>query len=236
MAICPCLQPLSAQELLSQNAAVEALGNWYGEAMGNNSRIFSGSEYAIRYDRNVDHQFLMDGWEEGRILFQGRWYNNLELKFDIVNDQVIFKYFDPSDGRMVMLRPAQERVNEFFITSRHFVRTSPAEAPEISGGFYELIYDGPQKLLLKHSKTEFIDKSRGAPVLGFLYKSKIYMVHEGAYYPIKGKGSLLKVLEDEKKALKAFAREQHMIWKTNPRRSAVLLLQRYTQIKQEGNK
>ncbi len=225
-----------SQQLISQNAAVKPIAAWYDSQISTNSRIYTGSEYAIVYDKVVDHQFLMQGWEEGTIVFLGRRYDDLEVKYDIVNDQVVFKFFDPSDGRMIALRPAQEKVHGFDIGSRQFRYLPTSAANEISAGFFEVLFDSEYKLFIKHTKEQFIDKSRGAPVVGFLYKSRIYLQKEGTYYYIRNRRALLKLLEDEKKALKTYAYQQNLIWKQNPRRSAALLVNRYLQLKQEDSK
>lgn len=223
--------PAKAQDLVSQNVSLHPIRQWYKDMLGSNSRIFTGSEYAIKYVRNVDHQFLLQDWEKGAIVYQDRFYTDQDLKFDIVNDQIIFKFFNPDDGRMMSLRPAQEKVSGFTLNSRQFVKLASDTSNQISGGFYELIFDKEYKLFLKHTKEEFVDKSRGAPVVGFLYKAKIYLLKNGSFYFVRNRGSLLKLLEDEKKALKAFARRENLYWKENPRRNAALLVNHYLQLK-----
>lgn len=221
----------SAQFLTSDNPSLAAIQSAYEEAIGHDSRIFNGTEYAIRYSQVVDHQYLTGDWQPGAINFLDRVYDGLELRYDIVNDIVVLKYFHPIDGSMMSVKPAQEKINGFNLQSLRFVQLDRKLTGDTKTGFYEVIFEGKYQVYARHKKEQFIDKSRGAPVIAFQHKIKLFLAKEGEFIAIRNRGNLLKVLADEKKELKAYARSRNMVWKSNPRRNAAILVSYYLELK-----
>lgn len=228
------LQPsMKAQNLVSQNPSLEILRNEYDDEVAYSGRIFNGSEYAIRYNDVVDHPFLISEWQPGVIDFLGREYKGLELRFDIVNGLVILKHYNPNDGVSISIMPAQEKINSFTLSSTKFIRLPPQTTGESESKFYELILDEEYQLLAKHTKEKFIDKSRGAPVIGFQHKVKMYLKKEDQFLMIRNKRKLLKALEDKKKELTEYSRSKGLFWHENPKRTAAILVKYYFDLKGE---
>jgi len=219
------------QSLVSQNASIKPLQELYVQELGNSSRIFSGAEYATRYRDVVDHQFFTYDWEPGSIRFQGQEFDQLDLRYDIVSDLVLVKYFDPKDGRMVAIKPAQQKVESFEIMSFQFARLGPEVTLDSKPGYYEVLLNKEYKLYARHWKERFVDKSRGEAVVGFDHKTRIYLLKDGKFTHIRNFGSLLEEFEDKKKELRIYARSQNMIWKSNSRRNAVLIVKQYMALK-----
>ncbi|MEQ8809904.1 MAG: hypothetical protein RIE59_12605 [Imperialibacter sp.] len=202
LAIGACLYNTApAQNLVSQNPSIEVLSNQYDTEVGYSGRIFNGAEYGIKYADVVDHAFLVSEWQPGSINFLDREYKGLELRYDIVNDLVVLKHYNPNNGISISIMPAQEKINSFTLASVKFVRLSPQVTGEQKSRFYELIVDKEYKLIARHTKEKFIDKSRGAPVVGFQHKVKLYLKKDNELVIIRSKRALLKVLEDKKKEL-----------------------------------
>lgn len=222
---------VNAQGLVSQNSAIPTIQNWYSAEIGRGSRIYNGTEYAVLYPGVVDHQYLSSEWQPGTISFLGRKFDNLELRYDIVSDMVVLKYFNPDDGMQVAVKPAQQKIESFTLLSLQFVQLAPQVTGAPTSGFYELILDKEYQLYARHSKEKFIDKSRGAPVVGFQHKVKLYLAKDGEFMLIRNRGGLLKAFEDRKKELKSYARSINLIWKASPRRSAALLMSHYVDLK-----
>lgn len=219
---------------MSQNSAIPAIQNWYSAEIGRSGRIYNGTEYAVQYPGVVDHQFLSSEWQPGTINFLGREFDDLELRYDIVSDLVVLKYFNPDDGMQVAVKPAQQKIENFTLLSLRFVRLDPQITGATSSRFYEEILDKEYQLYARHSKEKFIDKSRGAPVVGFQHKIKLYLAKDGEFVLIRNRGALLKAFEDRKKELRNYARSTNLIWNTSPRRSAALLMSYYVDLKSQS--
>jgi hypothetical protein len=235
LAIGACLYNTAlAQNLVSRNPSIEALSDQYDSAVGYSGRIFNGAEYGIKYPGVVDHAFLVSEWQPGSINFLDRVYKGLELRYDIVNDLVVLKHYDPNNGISIAIMPAQEKINSFTLSSVKFVRLPPQVTGEQKPRFYELIVDKEYKLVARHTKEKFIDKSRGAPVVGFQHKVKMYLLKNNEFIVIRNKRSLLNALEDKKKELTEFTRSRRTFWQDNPKRNAAILLEYYFDLKGEN--
>ncbi|WP_339788550.1 MAG: hypothetical protein ACMVP2_11910 [Imperialibacter sp.] len=235
LAIGACLYNTApAQNLVSQNPSIEVLSNQYDAEVGYSGRIFNGAEYGIKYADVVDHAFLVSEWQPGSINFLDRAYKGLELRYDIVNDLVVLKHYDPNSGISIAIMPAQEKINSFTLSSVQFVRLPPQVTGEQKSRFYELIADKEYKLVAKHTKEKFIDKSRGAPVVGFQHKVKLYLKKDDEFIIIRSKRALLKVLEDKKKELADYSRARKLYWNENPKRTAAILVGYYFDLKGEN--
>ncbi len=221
----------AAQNLISQNQAIDNLRDQYDSAVEYNGRIYNGAEYAIRYAGVVDHPFLLSEWQPGAINFLDREYKNLELRLDIVNNLVIIKHYSPTNGAAISIMPAQEKINSFTLNTTKFVRLLPELTGEQSSRFYEMIVDRDYQLYAKHTKEKFIDKSRGAPVVGFQHKVKIYLKKDDQFLIIRNKRSLLKSLEDKKKELVEYSRAKRLYWNENPKKTAAVLVSYYFELK-----
>jgi hypothetical protein len=226
----------SAQHLISQNPTIDILRDQYDTEVGYSGRIFNGAEYGIKYTDVVDHAFLVSEWQPGSINFLDRVYKGLELRYDIVNDLAVLKHYDPNNGISIAIMPAQEKINSFTLSSVKFVRLPPQITGEQKPRFYELIVDKEYKLVARHTKEKFIDKSRGAPVVGFQHKVKIYLLKNDEFIVIRNKRSLLNALEDKKKELTEYTRSRRTFWRDNPKRNAAILLGYYFDLKGENLK
>ena len=75
-------------------------------------------------------------------------------------------------------------------------------------GFYELLYDGPTRVVGRHSKTQQERIENRTLLTYYTYKQRHYLLKNGVYHSLASKGDLLKLLADRKTELRDYIREQ----------------------------
>jgi hypothetical protein len=178
-----------------------------------------GSEYneSLYNFKNNAHPFFLS-WQvhNGDILYCNILYKNIDLQYDIVQDEVIVENFS---GRKIAL--VKEKITDFTLEGRLFRRISDFEANnKIKPGFYNvLVSNGDIELLAKREK---IIKGQSN---NFNYKiaetyieenTKYFLVKDGNYFQVKNYKNVVKLLSDNKKsselrAAKSNSKEAQMI-------------------------
>jgi hypothetical protein len=196
----------------------------YNKEVDINSSFFSGSEYAEYVPQVDEHPYLIQDWTYGSVNYGGAQYDHVSLLFDIAEDQVISAY--PYGN---LFRLVREKVRSFTMNDMTFVKVSD---PQVSPGFYQLVYAGDTRFLVRHRKTLYKKVDGNDIRNAFDLKVDYYLVKDGTYHSIRGLRSLLAVLGDHKQELKKFIRERHIRYSENKEESAISILGFYDQITQ----
>jgi hypothetical protein len=191
-------------DTLFVEAALERARDEYTRGMEGQSKIFSGTEYAEQHDLRSGHHpfFLTDDWSDGTVIYEGEVYRKVSMMYDISIDKVIVEhYYNHS-----MLQLVKGKVGLFSFMGHTFTHVSVNNS-NLAEGYYELLYGGDTKVLAKHEKTKERTIQSHKVTFFYLEKSRYYILKDGVYHGVKDKSSLLKLLEDQKPALKKFMRE-----------------------------
>ena len=157
------------------------------------SPVFNGKVYND-HPKFKDHEhayFQTHQYTIGSVVYNGIFYPELSLKYDILRDELVLLDDDQIDG--IVLQP--EYVDSFFIHGYQFINIKP-EVPHkgIEIGYYNLLYKGESlSLVVKRAKevTEKIDQQIEKMIS---QKETYYLLKNSIYQPIKSKNDLLKLL------------------------------------------
>lgn len=149
------------------------------------------------YENVTGSPYLSADWISGSVeLTDAKVYNNVSLKYDEINDDVIFK---GKDG----VAMAADNVKQFKLAPYGDVKDStlfrsgfPAVKSNTVKGFYEVLVDGKVKLLKKTSKR--INTSRE-------YNSASVdktVIASSTYYLFTQNGNMIFISKDKKSILK----------------------------------
>lgn len=183
----------------------------YASAMQHQSRLYNGSDYVIYQSRDEEHpNFMVDDWTYGSIVYEEELYENVALQYDISIDKVITEH---NRGNPIKL--LDERIQRFSIHSHTFVRLKGDDSTKITEGFYDQLYDGQAKVYARHLKSYQESLEFGKIIPRFDETTQYYIVKNGSYFPVKTKGSVLKVFIDRKQDIKEFIRKSRINFKKN---------------------
>jgi len=219
-------QSVATDTTLSKAAARYAIARH--EVLSNDlEHLYNGPEY-IGYDRRMEgHAFyLADSLMPGRIAYETGLFA-VPLLYDIVKDKLVVVH--PSGYRMAL---HSDRIQHFSVNNHTFIRLD-STGQGIPGGFYDLIYDGPTRLLVRRTKqilntqTTVSSLSSNGMYGQFDAKTKYYVRRNGAYIQVKNRRALLSALADHRKELAAFARKQRLSFRPSPEAAFATLVQQY---------
>jgi len=196
----------------------------YANGISAQSHLYNGSAYTEYISQNDEHPYFIDEWIEGSVTYDEEFHDNVPLLYDISTDRIIVD--NQYSIKKVML--VFEKVSDFTIQEHHFVLLKNTPLPV---GYYELGYDGPTKVYVRHRKT-LQSKAVDYSIINLFEEKKLYYIYKnGTFYPVRGKGSVLGLLEDKKKDLKKFIRDNKLQFGNDKVRDISRLVQYYDQLK-----
>ncbi len=196
----------------------------YSQSLSAQSHLYNGSAYTEYRSQNEENPYFIDEWLDGTVQYDGDFYENVPLLYDISRDKLITDH----QYTVNKIELINERIGYFIIKDHRFVQLDDKKIPQ---GFYELAYDGPTKVYVRYQKT--LQSKRVDYSIENLFEEKTtyYVLKDGRYISVKSKGSVLNVLEDKKTELKKFIRDNHLSFNTNRIKDITRLVQYYDQLK-----
>ncbi|WP_223648440.1 hypothetical protein [Hymenobacter psoromatis] len=205
---------VQAQEIAAADsstaAAVRAATQRYHAATLADSRLLSGTDYVNRTKPYVQGSpfFPVSEVQLGSVRYDGFAYAAVPMRYDCQRDQLVVQ----PPGRAISLQLVPEKVATFTLAGHRFVRlvTDSVANPQVRTGFYDLLVDGPARLLARHHKKSY-ERPTPAGMEGHFEQTTRYVVqHHDAYYPVTRLKDVLAAFPDQKAALQKFVRKQHL--------------------------
>ncbi len=158
--------------------------------------------------------FMEDSIVRGPVLYDGFLYEDVPLKYDMVNDELVTLYYYNN----VLLQLIKDKVNYFEIMGHQFVRLDKnIQNPAGPSGFCELLYnDKKMQVLAKRTKelkmsTNIEDKSSG-----FVQYNGYFIIKDDKYVAINAESDLMKLFSDKAQEVKKFMRTAKIKYKKHP--------------------
>jgi hypothetical protein len=176
----------------------------YTQKTRQQSPLYNGSQHAVYNPVEEEHPYFMSyDWLDGSIEYSGEPFDSVSLMYDLATDKVITEHFS---GAYVELIPT--KVSAFTINGHRFRRfkNSNDTRRSITEGFYEVLYDGKTKILKRHTKT-FVQNIKSTEIINsFDEKTRYFVVKDNAFYPIRSRSGLTRILSDKKQELRRIGR------------------------------
>jgi len=175
-----------------------------------NSGIFSGLEYIEQYRMlNERHKYFMSpNFINGSVIFDSEPYYNLDLKYDVFEDQLILRHSDNPNFPTILLD--KDKVSSFNIEGHEFQNLRfELKKGNFENGFFEVLSgSGPIVLYKKNYKR--ILKKTNDHIRYYEFKSKdsYFFKHQGLYYDLRGLYSLSAIFPEYRTELKEI--DNHM--------------------------
>lgn len=199
----------SQSQSLSDSAYVAAVSNnmvrSYLGQLGSQAPLFNGRIYRayVRLNDNGHTFFISPNFVTGSITYQGYKYENVQIAYDLVRDQLILTHIDKI-ANIIMI---PEHVESFSLHGHTFVNLSDTlNDSKIASGYYDLLYKGNLSVLAKREKkiTETVTPINVERTVSGI--DRYYVLKDSIYTPIKSKGNLLKVLRSTQAQNQQFIR------------------------------
>lgn len=168
-----------------------------------NGRAWRNLYYKIRGD-----QFLFSTeFLTGSVTIDGKTYNNLFLKYDIFNDELL-----TITDHNIILQLNKEMIDLFTIRYQdrilNFKRLN-ADSLNVLSGFVNVLFDGGTSLYVKYRKEILLLAVENKYDM-FNQVNRIFVEKNGQIFRIDSKRELLKLLEDQKRLVADFIRSNKL--------------------------
>jgi len=203
-------QSPAADSILYQKAVYRAIAV-YHEAMGDQSGLFNGIQYAqfpFSFAEN-GHPFFKENKPGTGSIYDNVLYENVQLQYDEVQEVI---FMQDSARRIQLLNP---RITGFTLFDNTFIRLvkDSANAISLNTGFYNLLYNGNTRLLKKEEKMIREDVSTGVILRYIEVLTRYYIERNHTWYSIKSKNGVLDVFKDRKKELRQFIKKNKLSYR-----------------------
>jgi hypothetical protein len=166
--------------------------------------LLNGRIWHNKYSNAVNDQyFLTNTFLKGYVTFNGRKFSNLDLQYDIVDDELILR---TESYPVIILN--KEMVDSFTFVSGsriYHIINFGNDTSSVLRGYANVLYNGPSALFVKYRKTFYPLAVDGRYDL-FIQEHAIYLMKGTEILFVNGKRRLLKLLEDKKNEIRHYVK------------------------------
>ncbi|WP_298790043.1 hypothetical protein [uncultured Allomuricauda sp.] len=194
-----------------------------------NTGLYQGVIYTDKYRTiNENTQFFQTReFQDGSVCYDGQCYYDLELRYDVYEDEVLLRLANNVGGGT--LRLIKDYVESFEIDGHNFVKILPADAPLLGTyGFYEVALESASfTLYIKYAKKNFDRKDRKSIYYEFLDgPSENVLYYNGDFTIIRSKKDIVSLFPDLKREIDKFYNVARGLRKSNPDGFRISLMKR----------
>jgi hypothetical protein len=182
----------------------------YHAAIGDGSALFNGPKYS-------DYPKIKDGGHaffntvtpsKCSIVYDKVLYPNVNLVYDEVTGVVVLQ----DATRRIQLET--DKITQFTIWDNRFTRLAKdsTETATLSGGFYQILYDGNTRLFKQETKRiqEDIRSASDGIIRSILIKNTYFIQKKGVYYQVSNKKDALSLFNDKKKEVAQYLKRNKL--------------------------
>jgi hypothetical protein len=183
------------------------------------SELYNGREYNEYRQIKDEHPYFLLDWTEGEIGYSGKTFENVPLLYDLSTDEIITEH--NSGGKISLHR---DRVSYFIIKNHRYEWMQDKGLPS---GFYNVIYSGRTKLLVRREKKKQ-EKISGTVIdVSFDERVRYFLLKENKVISFSNKKSLIKALAGDDAGVKKRLSTASVDFKKDKEKSMISLVNMY---------
>jgi hypothetical protein len=203
----------------------DSLWSIYQAERGENLAIYRGRQILGGYPGiGGSAYFPFTDWASGSAQYEGVWYHNLELLYDIYRDEVLIRH--PSGIPFVLYN---NRLQAFRIMGRDFVHFIEPRG-DMSPGIYEVLHKG--KLTIYARRSVMLDEKiiDQAVERNFISKFRYYAQTGDKVKQFTKQKQLMELVRDQRNQIQPRIREAGVKYKHNPEAIIKIIAETYNQL------
>jgi hypothetical protein len=212
--------------VLYSSAAVKVI-DYFNSNISDQSEIYSGPQYDLSPPANKGTFYFEDKnyCVPSLICFDGKWHKDIPVLYDVYNDEMV----SVINNSLFVLK--SEKLSDIHLLNHHFVYLKTQGQTDIATGFYDELYDGKSKVLVKRIKTIF-DHQVSAQFAEIIYEDHItiYLKHGDKFFAVSSKGDLKDVFANKKKQINQYMRTNKIKFNNDKEGAVAKVASYYDQI------
>jgi len=200
------IQSVPASDSAFYQNALANVFVWYQNIVGVNSPLYKGKEYLDYTFRIEGNQYFQsDLWEKGSVFYDGLLYEDVTMKYDVVNKVLIVDHAHLP----VPISLESKKIDSFSLLGHDFIRlvADTVAQEDLSTDFYDLLYDGKTQFLVNRVKVLNDEIEDRKLRYWFENDDRYYIQKENMFYRVKSKKSVLDVFSDHKKDIRKYLKK-----------------------------
>jgi hypothetical protein len=172
------------------------------EISSDKRQLLNGRIWRNQYSKAIgDPFYLTSTFLKGSITFNGQKFNNLDLQYDIMNDELLLKI--ESYPTIITNKEMVDSFNLIFENTNYLIFNAGTDSSSVLRGYVNVLYNGTSALYVKYSKMLQPLAVDGRYDL-FFQKHRSYVKKGTEIVAVSGKRELLNLLEDKKKEIRYY--------------------------------
>ncbi len=154
---------------------------WFDHRVGlENSGLINGHEYLFPFRGASSNPFFFaEGGSKGQVLYNGQWYADILLMYDIYSNEVILSH-QARNGQTKLICFDQSLLEKFSLFDHHFSK--------IDGQFYDVLFQGRDwAFLALRKKSTYVSSGK----VEFEEEVQYFLQDEGKLQEYQGKKMLM---------------------------------------------
>ncbi len=167
--------------------------------------------------------FAEDFFLKGSIMYDGKFYPEANLKYDLLRDQLVLEYQDGYSN--VILQT--DKVDEFSIINHQFINVKKSfDTATMPNGYYDLLYHSSRiKVFTKRIKTIKETVGNGVVEYNVIPNDTYYVQMDGKINNVKNKGAFIKLLKQN--GSQQYLKNKKLDYRTNKENWIIALAKYY---------
>lgn len=197
----------------------------YDRTLQGESGLYNGGDYP-EYSALMpgEHPFFVsDQMAEGSILYGGQNYERTGLRYDICHDKVVVEhYYNHS-----ILELVSERIASFTLHNHRFIHLAQNKKDDLKDGFYDLLYDGPSRVIARHEKI--MEEVKGGQRVRYQFEdnTRFYLLKDGSFRSVYSKASVFEALGGRKGEWRNFLEKEQIKFRKNRAKAISAMARHY---------
>lgn len=206
----------------------------YYQNVGSTYKLINGKEYVPYYNRSkLKPLLLIDKKHTASISLNERKYENVYLEYDTYADELI--YFDKSriiNNRLYQIALNKDPIVSFSLYTEmdslvfRYLNSDKDIKFNLAGGFYEVVYEGNSKYIIKHQST--VHEKEG--IDEYYYTPVNYISVGDKYYRIRSSRGFIKLFGDKSDEIRKFMHTSKVNIRKTDKKQIVKVLKYYDKL------
>lgn len=225
-----CTSLLRAQGSLDSTLylnSVQKLSKFYYASLKENAPIYNGSAYTGHGQNIEGHPFFLEKAAFiGQVEYDGVWYINIPMQYDLIDDAVVIKDFTGN----YPIKLNSQKIRSFKLDSFEFVQAYQISSM-IPAGFYQRLYKGGTQVLAKKKKQVLYRTNEEKTIANYQEFKSYFIVKDGVFTEVSKVKQLFAIYSDKTKEIKNMIGQKKLSFRKNPEQMLTAIASFYDQTK-----
>lgn len=181
---------------------------------------------------DVNHPYYKENkWVKGSLVYNAISYPVNNIKYDIENDKLVYLKYS-QDYSMISIALDEHFIPQFSFSNtafRYFTGLKNRSGIRLKDGYYEVVYDGKLKFLIRWEKAQVFDEN--AASMKYKTSTDMFLLKNGKMIRVRSLAKLKRQLKDQKKLIRRFTRSNYLRLNESDYSSAAKVLNYYESLR-----